>query len=90
VADLAISEGGPLGPRDEAVRLMAMTELELVAKGYPEKLVADSIRRAREWAASLADRVPADKRDVVFLGLLESELGGCERWLTGFQRGVAS
>jgi len=80
VADQAISEG-PVGPRDEAVRLMAMTELELVAKGYPEPLVRATVARARGTAQWKVGAVRAEARDAAFLDTLRAELERAEAWV---------
>lgn len=64
-----------------ATQLMAATELELQAKGYPVALVEISISRAQGAAQQKAAVISQSIRNQAYYDLLKAELAKAENWL---------
>lgn len=56
--------------------------LELEAKGYSPEQADSAIKRARNWAQSIANKVPPVRREETFLDLFENQLNDSENWLS--------
>lgn len=69
-----------LAALEEATRLMAAREVELVAKGYPEKLAQRASARAWGVATSRVEDVRPELRSQAFLDTLTAELQFAELW----------
>lgn len=65
---------------EEVIELMVATELELEAKGYPEKLTRNAVERARGIAEYKTSEVRPSLRTVVFRDIIEGELRMAEVW----------
>ena len=73
--------GDPLGCLEDAVVLLAASELELETKGYPRSLIRTALARAKGTAEYMAVRLSEDIREQGFVDLLRFELVRAEPWL---------
>jgi len=65
---------------------MMSSQLELEAKGYPPRLVANGIERARASAEIKSAPISPTIRGQAFYDLLQAEMLGVEAWMAGQQR----
>lgn len=63
---------------------------ELEAKGFSADQVDGAIKRARNWATRIAEKIAPDRREAAFLDLFESQLNECEKWLMSVRNSKAN
>lgn len=70
--------------------IIASKQGELESKGYTPDQAAAAIKRSRQWALKLSEKLSPSIREQGFIDLFRDNIAGAETWLANYKEKVTN